>query len=376
MNATLKKACFGLGLSLSLAAATTNAANASDPQNAATNNDSSPTSKSTGQQNSLASDPSSKARSSNNVKPRHSDYSDDTAWFHDASVYYITDQDGDGFYPHFKVKFDADTAYEHQYVYAVLTLSDGSNEWVYYTTETFSLYGDSANDDYSVTTTLANGYLADAYEVGITLYDAYSNDPIAHLDGYHDSDLAQVFLEDTQHDTLYSESAYIHHFDMVLSGDNDSDGYYPSIDLSIDVDYPNASTSLYVQLEIQDPLLGWLSVFQSAPFLIHAISEADIQQFHIGLDLGYPAHSYPYRIKLVESGTQIQLFETQSTTQQALMLESSDYDRITSSPAPEQHEQPHYEDDHQSYSSGHGGSLGWGLLGLIPMALLRRRSSR
>ena len=111
------------------------------------------------------------------------------------------DDDFDGHYYGIDVNFDADTDYAAADVYARLYLSLEGEPWeLYYTTEIFTLFGDTGTDDYTVETELYSGYPTAYYDVLIELYDADTGDFVAEY-GPDDSDeLLDAPLEDQQKD--------------------------------------------------------------------------------------------------------------------------------------------------------------------------------
>lgn len=125
---------------------------------------------------------------------------DQEFWIFDAWVEFRRDNDGDGFYNHFSVEFDADTEYSSALVYARLYLGDDEVFKEYHTTSDFSIYADSSNDSFVVDSELLSGFPSDDYEVLIELYDAYSNELVATLDGNNDADLFLLPLESLEYE--------------------------------------------------------------------------------------------------------------------------------------------------------------------------------
>jgi len=120
----------------------------------------------------------------------------------DADVTLYFDDDFDGHYYGIDVNFDADTDYITADVYARLYLSLEGEPWeLYYTTEIFTLFGDTGTDDFTVETELYSGYPTAYYDVLIELYDADTGDFVAEF-GPDDSDeLLDAPLEDQQKDS-------------------------------------------------------------------------------------------------------------------------------------------------------------------------------
>ncbi len=115
----------------------------------------------------------------------------------DADVTLYFDDDFDGHYYGIDVNFDADTDYAAADVYARLYLSLEGGPWeIYYTTEIFTLFGDSASDDFTVETELYSGYPTAYYDVLIELYDADTDDLVAEFGPGDSAELFEAPLED------------------------------------------------------------------------------------------------------------------------------------------------------------------------------------
>ena len=73
----------------------------------------------------------------------HPDFS-----FYDVQLSLSDDSDGDGYYTRFTLSVDADTQFERHNVYMRVYLSQDAGPWQYiYTTDTFTLYDDSSDDE-------------------------------------------------------------------------------------------------------------------------------------------------------------------------------------------------------------------------------------
>lgn len=126
-------------------------------------------------------------------------------WIYDATVTLYSDVDYDGYYHHFSVEFDADTIFEHADVYARLYLSRGDIFQEYHSTSIFHLDGESELDSFTVDSELLSGFPSDDYEVLIELYDAYSDELVATLDGNDDADLYFLSLESQDYEVVFVE---------------------------------------------------------------------------------------------------------------------------------------------------------------------------
>ncbi|GHE84866.1 choice-of-anchor H family protein [Thalassotalea profundi] len=120
----------------------------------------------------------------------------------------IEDFDEDGYYQTFSVTFDADvltTSNDYEFdVYAELYLSKNGGPWIhYYTTDYFTLFGESEDDIYEVYTTLDQGYPTDEYDILIDLYEVGYNDIVASYSSDDTNDLYALPLESTDYDPEY-----------------------------------------------------------------------------------------------------------------------------------------------------------------------------
>lgn len=150
-------------------------------------------------------------QSSLTTKAESPNYSD--AIYHEFSIYdassrLFQDDDYDGFYQTFGVIFDADVyapiGDDTALVYADLYLSQDGGPWEhYYTTDVFTIQGDSETDDYEVVTTLNAGYLSDHYDVLIDLYEVGYSDIVATISSDETDGLYALPLESTEYDTPY-----------------------------------------------------------------------------------------------------------------------------------------------------------------------------
>jgi hypothetical protein len=122
----------------------------------------------------------------------------------------IEDYDEDGFFQTFSVTFDADVIdtynIDNANVYAELYLSKNGGEWIhYYTTDIYSIYGESENDEYEVYTTLNQGYFSDNYDVLIDLYEVGYSDIVATYSSDDTNELYALPLESSDYDPDYVE---------------------------------------------------------------------------------------------------------------------------------------------------------------------------
>lgn len=125
----------------------------------------------------------------------------------DASSRMFEDFNYNGFYRTFSVTFDVDVfgAYlnERADLFAELYLSRNGGPWVhYYTTDVFTIYGDSTQDDYEVLTTLYSGYATDHYDVLIDVYEVGYSDIVATISANETDGLYALPLESSDRDHI------------------------------------------------------------------------------------------------------------------------------------------------------------------------------
>jgi len=120
---------------------------------------------------------------------------------HDAVSYLLTDIDQDGYYHEFSVRFDADTLYGAADVYAELYLSLDGGPWQhYYSSDIFTIYGDSVDDQYEVMSTLVEGYPPGHYDILIDLYEVGVEGVVATFSSDDSNSLYALPLEDSTYD--------------------------------------------------------------------------------------------------------------------------------------------------------------------------------
>ena len=136
-----------------------------------------------------------------------------------ANTHLVDDYDADGYYQTFSVTFDADiltySLFDQADVYAQLYLSFNGGPWQHYlTTDVFTLYGESSDDEYSIHTRLDQGYLTGEYDVLIDLYEVGYTDIVATYSALDDIALIALPLESEEYDIAYVEQSHtdIHHY--------------------------------------------------------------------------------------------------------------------------------------------------------------------
>lgn len=128
-------------------------------------------------------------------------------WIYDAWITLGNDSDYDGYSHRFTVEFDADTYFSAAEVYARLYLSRGEVFKEFHTTSVFNIYGEDSQDSLVIESELLQGFPSDDYELLIELYDAYTDDLVAVLDGYDDPDLYLIPLESKEYE--YTETVVV-----------------------------------------------------------------------------------------------------------------------------------------------------------------------
>lgn len=128
-----------------------------------------------------------------------------------AQTRLIDDYDADGYYQTFSISFDADlisySHFERADVYAELYLSFNGGPWQHYlTTDIFTLYGESSDDEYSIHTRLNQGYVSGEYDILIDLYEVGYDDIVASYSADDDAALIALPLESDEYDEVYVET--------------------------------------------------------------------------------------------------------------------------------------------------------------------------
>lgn len=129
-----------------------------------------------------------------------------------ASTRLLEDDDYDGYFQTFSVSFDADiiSDYSNQRarVFADLYLSRDGGPWEhYYTTDVFTIYDDSSDDEFEVLTTLDLGFRTDTYDILIDLYEVGYSDIVATVSADDINSLYALPLESADRDQ-YIDNRY------------------------------------------------------------------------------------------------------------------------------------------------------------------------
>ncbi len=131
-------------------------------------------------------------------------------WIYDADVDLYADLDYDGFYTGVDLLFDADTSYGEADVYAVIYLSFEFGPWnEFVSTQDFTIFGASGDDEYFVDTELVTGYPTGDYDILIELFDAYDGTFLASFGPDESSELSYLPLEDVGRDVPQGSTTVI-----------------------------------------------------------------------------------------------------------------------------------------------------------------------
>jgi len=131
-------------------------------------------------------------------------------WFYSADVVLFGDDDRDGYYHGIDLLFDADSYYDAVDVYAVAFLSYEGGPWnEYASTDVFTLYGATGDDQFDIVTELTSGYPAGDYDLLIELYDAIDGAFLASFGPSDTSELAFLPLEDFNRDAPHVDQVVV-----------------------------------------------------------------------------------------------------------------------------------------------------------------------
>ena len=292
-------------------------------------------------------------------------YSHRTADFHiyDAGSSLITDQDDDGYYSEFRIRFDADAMFGDALVYAKLYLRRvGERDWLlYHTTDDFWIYGESPSDDYYVTTTLDDGFPTSDYDVVIDLYEAGYSDIVATLGPAESAGLSLLPLEEAGLDVPIGVAGYrIRDVSTTLLIDDDDDGHYSQFRIEFDPDADFDGSYVYAVVWVRPQGGEWIEEHSSGDFLVHGSGTADVYSLTADWISGYPTAFYDVQIDLHDAAS-------------GLLAASAGSERPELSRVPLEDQSRDVRPNPPTGGDGGGGALMiWWLLALAPL-LLRRR---
>ena len=227
-----------------------------------------------------------------------------------------------------------------------------------FTSDVIRLSNNSSLDRQQINFQLIDDYPTDYYQLELVIIDAVSSHVIFTVDQYHSNQLQNLALESQRYDQQQALSIYAAQLDLV--NDHNHNGYYQQLDVSFDVDSPNAASQLIAQFYLGDVLL-----FTSKSFWVHGNNTSDKQFFTIELQQGISTGYYDLDIHLVDA----------KSHQQRHQISAIDWIVFKNLPLESQHS----DNDNGSHQEieitvdQHGGSIGWMLAGLFSLVIMRLR---
>lgn len=290
-------------------------------------------------------------------QPQTSDHSFGFEIF-DSWVTFDSDVDGDGYFSEFTLDFDADFSDGAADVYAVIyTRLDGGTWTHLYTSDDFSIYLTDANDYFSVSFGLNNGFPPGEYDLLIDLYEVGYSGIVATAGPVEDFDLYALPLEDSEYDSQ-NEPTLITYVASELFSDHDHDGFYTQLTLEFDIDTYDSGRLIYAEVDIINTEIFERSTVITDNFILGNHTEF----IDIDFSSGYIPSYYDIEIRLIDvySGEILAYAAQDFSSLSQLPIESEEYE----------HSNVDLELD--VHVSG-GGSLGWGLLLIALLAIQRKR---
>jgi hypothetical protein len=118
-----------------------------------------------------------------------------------ATVDLYEDNDADGYYQSFVLRFDPESIYRRTHVFATIHIRESGNEWnTFYTTDRFTVESNSPWDVTEISARVLGGYPTGEYDLLITLYDADCCGPTLPLLSFFHPVLSGLTLEDADYD--------------------------------------------------------------------------------------------------------------------------------------------------------------------------------
>lgn len=129
-----------------------------------------------------------------------------------ATVDLYEDNDDDGYYQSFVLRFDPESSYRRTQVYATIHIRENGSEWnSFYTTDRFIVETNSPWDMTEISARVLGGYPTSEYDLLITLYDAECCGPGIPLLSFYHPVLAGLTLEDADYDdSTYSNTTPVY----------------------------------------------------------------------------------------------------------------------------------------------------------------------
>jgi len=133
-------------------------------------------------------DPSTRSR-------RHDSHPPDV-WTVAVGTLLFNDHDHDGYFAGLSLTLDVDVSYGHTDIYAAIYMQHpAAPATLLHTTGTFSIYEDSASDEYRIDVELIRNYLPAHYDVHIDIHDAWSNQIVDSVSAHGFTNLRGLPLE-------------------------------------------------------------------------------------------------------------------------------------------------------------------------------------
>lgn len=131
-------------------------------------------------------------------------------WFHSIDLRLSRDNNDNGYYHRLEIDIDADSSDAYVQVFAEYSLQPRyGNEYIFYTSSVFEVYGQRNDDWLAIDTVLQRDYPLDEYLLTIRLFDANTGFLVAEISGYDDSSLDRLPLEDYQRDNHFGSSTTV-----------------------------------------------------------------------------------------------------------------------------------------------------------------------
>jgi len=274
-----------------------------------------------------------------------------------ATTYLDVDRDGDGYYSQFGIDFDADldTA-EYADVYGIIYFRENGGPWIEFeVTEDFTIFSDESGDVYSNNFTLNSDFPANRYDFLIDLYEVGYSDIVATIGPEDDADLFALPLEDEIGDT------FISYVGSDLFGDFDADGFYTDLTLEYDIDTQRMGDTVYAEIVFINRTEGWQQTVFSDNFSLGNQTEF----IDLTFNEGYPPGYYDIQLNLIDYLTDEVIADAgqEFSSLDNLPIESTNNDVFYDGPEPIVDVDVH----------GNGGSLGWSVILLALLGLVRRK---
>ncbi len=279
-------------------------------------------------------------------------------WLHSLDVSYYQDLDNDGYFQNLRLDLDLDTNAAHQDVFVEVWIAayGAADELLYRTTE-IGLYSDASSDAQRIDLQLIEPYDADYYQIELRVIDASTNAVIFTVDQYDSDKLQDAPLEGQRSDQDQNVSIYSANVD--LRNDSNSNGFYHQLSVTFDADVTFGSAELIAEIYVDQQL-----IYTSHSFVVRGSLTSDKQYFDIEMVSGLASGYYDLDIHLIDAhdfARRHHISALDWVVFRDLPLESFYWDNF-------------YEDEIEVHVEHSAGSVGWLLLGLFGLGIMRRLS--